>query len=84
MVVHMFFLLFFFQFFSFFLDFLCAYTLVLSSKIIHHRGLGSPLMLELLHTLQISILIGIQIFLLKTRSPQECNSIDIACSLINI
>ena len=47
MVVRMFFY-FSFLFFS--------YTLALPSKIIHHRGLGSPLTLELLHTLQLSIL----------------------------
>ena len=55
----MFFLLFFFSFFFvFFLDFsiFFSYTLALPSKIIHHRGLGSPLTLELLHTLQLTIL----------------------------
>ena len=56
MVVRMFFLLFLFLFYLFIYFFFCAYTLALPSKIIHHRGLGSPLTLELLHTLQLTIL----------------------------
>jgi hypothetical protein len=35
-------------------DNIFAYTLALPSKIIHHRGLGSPLTLELLHTLHVT------------------------------
>ena len=42
--------------FLFYLFIFFSYTLALPSKIIHHRGLGSPLTLELLHTLQLSIL----------------------------